>query len=118
MLPGEAVCAPEPRDSVRGPSEPGCLHSTICSPWAPQGRPNGIMHYPCGVFLSGGGLEELKPMLSLGDSLGLRRGHLKVQRFRIRSNKELINSRISAVCSALGGAEWDVPWTFERGNLL
>lgn len=35
-LPGEAVCAPEPRDCVSGASGPGCPHSTICSPWAPQ----------------------------------------------------------------------------------
>lgn len=59
-----AVCAPEPWDSVRGPSDPSCLHSTICSPWALQCWPNGIMHYPCGAFPSGGGLEELKPVLS------------------------------------------------------
>lgn len=54
----------------------------------------------------------------LWDSLGLRRAHLKVQWFRIRSNKELINSTISVVCSALGGAEWDVLWIFEKDNLL
>lgn len=38
----------------------------------------------------------------LWDSLGLRRDHLKVQQFRITSNKELLSSRISVVCSAPG----------------